>query len=268
MKVVILAGGAGSRLSEETLLKPKPMVEIGNMPILWHIMRHYAHYGFTDFVIALGYKGEYIKKWFSDYAALSGNLTFHLGKGIMEVESPEALDWKVELIDTGLKTQTAGRIKRLRPYLGEETFFMTFGDGVSTINLWQQLEFHRRQGRLATVTAVHPPARFGQLILEGDQVLEFTEKPLDQSWINGGFFVMEPGVFDYVEGDHTDLKETLERLATDRQLAAYRHEGFWQPMDTLRDKSYLESLWESGKAPWKVWDESARELERHVFGRV
>lgn len=256
MKVAILAGGVGSRLSEETVLKPKPMVEIGGRPILWHIMMHYSWYGFKHFIIALGYKGEYIKKYMVDYCALNSDITVKLGTGEVITESRHEQDWLVELVDTGMNTNTGGRIKRLAPRIGKETFMLTWGDGVSTVNLQELLAFHRRHGRLATVTAVRPPARFGRLELDGDQVVSFEEKPqMREGWINGAFFVLEPGVFDYIEGDHTQFeKEPLENLARDGQLMAFRHEGFWQCMDTLRDKVRLEKLWESGEAPWKIWE--------------
>jgi glucose-1-phosphate cytidylyltransferase len=256
MKVGILAGGVGSRLSEETVVKPKPMVEIGGRPILWHIMMHYATYGFKDFVIALGYKGEVIKRYMADYCALESDMTVDLGTGRVELHGRHRQDWRVELIDTGQHTGTGGRIKRLVPYMGGETFFMTWGDGVSTVNLRELLAFHKRHGKIATVTAVRPPARFGRLDLEGDRVARFAEKPqLEEGWINGAFFVLEPEVADYIEDDSTMFEQgPLERLAKDGQLMAFRHEGFWQCMDTLRDKVRLEQLWESGKAPWKIWD--------------
>lgn len=256
MKVAILAGGQGSRLSEETVLKPKPMVEIGGRPILWHIMMHYSCYGFKNFVIALGYKGEYIKKYMVDYCALNSNLTVNLGTGQVSTNGGHTQDWVVELIDTGMRTNTGGRIKRLAPWLGDGTFMLTWGDGVSTVNLRELLAFHRRHRRLATVTAVRPPARFGRLEIEGDRVVSFEEKPqMSEGWINGAFFVLEPGIFDYIEGDHTQFeREPLENLARDGQLMAFRHEGFWQCMDTLRDKVRLEKLWESGEAPWKIWE--------------
>lgn len=256
MKVVILAGGQGSRLSEETVLKPKPMVEIGGRPILWHIMMYYSCYGFRHFVIALGYKGEYIKKYMIDYCSLNSDLTVDLGTGKVSAESRHGQDWIVELVDTGMRTNTGGRIKRLAPRLGHETFMLTWGDGVSNVNLRELLAFHRRHGRLATVTAVRPPARFGRLEIEGDQVVSFEEKPqMREGWINGAFFVLEPGVFDYIEGDETQFeREPLENLARDGQLMAFRHDGFWQCMDTLRDKVRLETLWESGQAPWKIWE--------------
>jgi glucose-1-phosphate cytidylyltransferase len=256
MKVALLAGGVGSRLSEETVLKPKPMVEVGGRPILWHIMMHYAHYGFSEFVVALGYKGEHIKKYMVDYCSLSSNLTVDMKDGHVKTHERQSVDWKVQLIDTGQATLTAGRIKRLRPYLGEQTFMLTWGDGVSTVDLPRLLEFHRSHGKLATVTAVRPPARFGRIELTGDRVAEFTEKPqLGEGWINGAFFVLEPGIFDYIEGDMVMWERApMENLARDGQLMAYKHEGFWQCMDTLRDKVLLEKLWESGDAPWKIWE--------------
>jgi len=256
LKVAILAGGLGSRLAEETEVKPKPMVEIGGKPILWHIMKYYAHYGFKEFAVALGYKGEYIKRYMIDYAPLASNLTVYTGGGAVKMHDGEKEDWTVELVDTGLKTGTAGRIKRLAPYMGGKTFMLTWGDGVSTVDLHQLLAFHRSHGRLATVTAVRPPARFGRLELDGDIVTEFSEKPqLGEGWINGAFFVLEPGVFDYIDGDRTQWeKEPLERLAKDRQLMAFKHPDFWQCMDTLRDRKLLENLWENGDAPWKVWE--------------
>jgi len=259
MKVGILAGGLGSRLSEETVTRPKPMVEIGNHPILWHIMRHYAHFGFNDFVIALGYRGEYIKKYMLDFATIqSEDLSIDLDSGTVRRNSSGngRLRWHVELIETGLKTQTGGRIKRLAPYLGGETFMLTWGDGVSDVDLDELLTFHRRHGKLATVTAVRPPARFGRLDLDdGGRVVRFAEKPvMGEGWINGAFFVLEPGIFELIRDDRTHFeKEPLETLAREGQLMAYRHEGYWQCMDTLRDKNLLEGLWESGEAPWKLW---------------
>jgi len=261
MKVGILAGGVGSRLSEETVVKPKPMVEIGGRPILWHIMKIYAQQGFDEFVVALGYKGEYIKKYMVDYARLSPNLTVRTGSGSVEPTDAKAGvvepsdDWTVKLIDTGQGTGTGGRIKKLIPYMGNETFMMTWGDGVADIDLQKLLRFHRSHGKLATVTTVRPPARFGLIEMEGDRVVRFTEKPqLGEGWINGAFFVLEPGVADYVGDDATMWeKAPMERLAAEGQLMAYRHEGFWQCMDTLRHKQILEDLWESGEAPWKSW---------------
>jgi glucose-1-phosphate cytidylyltransferase len=257
MKVAILAGGFGSRLAEETEIKPKPMVEIGGRPILWHIMMHYAHYGFKDFVIALGYKGEVIKKYMVDYASLNSDLTVNLKTGEVTMNGGDKPDWTVELIDTGMRTQTGGRIKRLAPYIGDHTFMLTWGDGVSNVNLHDLLAFHRSHGKYATLTAVRPPARYGHLVLDGDQVEVFDEKPqLQEGWINGAFFVLEPDVFDYVDGDNTVWeREPLERLAKDGQLMAYQHTSFWQCMDTLREKHLLNAIWEAGNAPWKTWEE-------------
>jgi glucose-1-phosphate cytidylyltransferase len=256
MKVVILCGGLGTRLSEETELKPKPMVEIGERPILWHILKHYAHYGFNEFALALGYKGEIIKRFFLEHYYLSSSLTVHLAKGQATAHDKDREDWLVHLVDTGNQTQTGGRLKRLAELIGKEPFMMTYGDGVSNVDLKRLLEFHRSHKKLVTVTAVRPPARFGGLVFDGDLIKEFTEKPqAGEGWINGGFFVFEPQVFDYLEGDATVLeREPLERLAKDRQLIAYRHDDFWQCMDTLRDTRLLESLWQSGKAPWRIWD--------------
>ena len=255
MKVVILAGGVGTRLTEETKVKPKPMVEIGGRPILWHIMKHYAHYGFKEFLIALGYKGEIIKRYFLDYYTLNGSMTINLATGEVRMHDKEREDWVVHLIETGTQTNTGGRVNRLRKWLQEETFMLTYGDGVSDVDLLYLLCFHRAHGRLATVTAVRPPARFGGLVFDGNLVAEFTEKPqIGEGWINGGFLVCEPGLLDYLEGDHTSLEaDALEQLATDGQLAAYRHDRFWQCMDTLRDVRLLENLWQSGAPPWKVW---------------
>jgi glucose-1-phosphate cytidylyltransferase len=255
MKVAILAGGRGSRLSEETQLKPKPMVEIGEYPILWHIMRHYAHFGFNDFVIALGYKGEVIKKYMVDFCSLHDNLTVHLGSGKIDHHGRKGSpNWNVDLIDTGLPTLTGGRIKRLQPYLGDATFMLTWGDGVSDVNLLELLNFHRSHGKLATVTLVRPPARYGHVELNENRVVRFTEKPQTaEGWINGAFFVLEPGIFDYIEGDVMWEQSPMERLAAAGQLMAYKHYSFWQCMDTLREKHILETLWESGNAPWRLW---------------
>ena len=257
MKVAILAGGKGTRLAEETEVKPKPMITIGGRPILWHILKHYAHYGHKNFYIALGYKGEVIKRYMVDHTSLQGNLTVDLGKGSVhhEVNGMHDLDWVVHLVETGDETQTGGRIKRLAPHIGNETFMLTWGDGVSNVNLDQLIEFHRSHGKLATITAVRPPARYGRLDLEGHRVAHFAEKPqLSEGWINGAFFVLEPQVFDYIDGDSTTWeKEPLERLAREGQLMAYRHNSFWQCMDTLREKHILEEFWASGNAPWKVW---------------
>jgi glucose-1-phosphate cytidylyltransferase len=258
MKVAILAGGVGTRLAEETEVKPKPMVEIGNRPILWHILKHYAHFGHKDFYIALGYKGEVIKRYMVDYCSLSSDVTVDLRTG--QVRSHQnghgKQDWTVSLVDTGDATLTGGRIKRLAPHIGNETFMLTWGDGVSDVDLDKLLAFHRSHGKLATVTAVRPPARFGRLELDGSAVTSFSEKPqLGEGWINGAFFVLEPRVFDYIEGDMTQWeREPLERLSADGQLMAYFHNSFWQCMDTLRDKRLLENLWQSGKAPWKIWE--------------
>lgn len=256
VKVGILAGGLGSRLSEETGTKPKPMVEIGDRPIMWHIMKLYAAHGFTDFCVALGYKGDYIKRWAVDFFPLGGDLTVNLRDGSVAPHETERDDWRLTLVDTGPATMTGGRIKRLGPHLADDgTFMLTYGDGVSNIDLTRLLAFHRAHGKLATLTAVHPPARFGHIELEGDVVGTFSEKPQAQGgWINGGFYVLEPQVLDYIEGDPTFFeREPLERLAADNQLMAYRHEDFWACMDTYRDKVNLEQMWAAG-APWKVWE--------------
>lgn len=255
MRVVILAGGLGTRLQEETTVKPKPMVEIGGRPILWHIMKHYAHYGLAEFVMALGYKGECIKRYFLDYHALNNNFTIDLSSGNVETHAKKCEDWKVHLIDTGFDTNTGGRVKRLQRWLDAGTFMVTYGDGVCDVDLRELLRFHQASGCAATVTAVRPPARFGGLIFDGPRVARFTEKPqAGEGWINGGYMVCEPRVFDYLDGDASSLEiAALERLAGEGQLAAYRHDRFWQCMDTLRDKRQLEALWEQGKAPWKVW---------------
>jgi glucose-1-phosphate cytidylyltransferase len=252
MKVGILAGGKGTRLAEETSIRPKPMVEIGGRPIIWHIMQHYAHYDFKEFVIALGYKGEVLKKYIVEYASLNGNLTVELSSGVVNSHGGVKSDWVIDLVETGIETMTGGRIKRLAPYMGHETFMLTWGDGVSDIDLQDLLAFHRAHGKLATLTAVRPPARYGHLLFDGDRVARFDEKPqIGEGWINGAFFVLEPGVFDYIEGDDTQWeREPMERLAADGQLMAYKHESFWQCMDTLREKHILETIWQSGHAPW------------------
>ena len=256
MKTIILAGGLGTRLSEETVLRPKPMVEIGGRPMLWHIMSLYAHHGFLEFVIALGYKGEMVKDYFLNFSALNADLTIDLALGSSTIHSRTSAPWKVHLVDTGLKTQTGGRIKRLKSWLGDdETFMLTYGDGIGDIDLKALMAFHQSHGKLATVTAVRPPARFGGLELDGDRVLLFNEKPqAGEGWINGGFFVLDRRVLDIIESDET-LWELgpLEVLARQGELMAFRHPGFWQPMDTLREKQMLEKLWISGNAPWKVW---------------
>jgi glucose-1-phosphate cytidylyltransferase len=254
-KVVLLAGGLGTRLAEETEVKPKPMIEIGGQPILWHIMRHYARYGFKEFFIALGYRGDVIKRYFRDYHSLNGSITVDLGRDKWERQERQCEDWIVHLQETGLQTMTGGRLKRLEPYLADAPFMLTYGDGLSDIDLQELLRFHRSQKKIATVTAVRPPSRFGGLVFDGDLVAEFTEKPqIGEGWINGGFMVFEPAIFRYIErGDQTILEaDVLERLATEGQLAAFRHEKFWQCMDTLRDKLQLEGLWARGEAPWRA----------------
>ena len=256
MKVVILAGGLGTRLSEETEVKPKPMVEIGGQPILWHIMKHYAHFGFKEFCVALGYRGEIVKRFFMDYHSLNGNISIDLQSGQVDMRERECEDWIVHLQNTGQDTNTGGRLKRLESQLHDGTFMITYGDGVCDINLTDLLEFHRAHGRIATITAVRPPARFGGLIFDGRSiVVDFTEKPqIGEGWINGGFMVCEPEIFKYLKDDHSSLEaDALETLASERQLAAYQHAGFWQCMDTLRDRRLLESLWQAESAPWKVW---------------
>ncbi len=254
-KVVILAGGYGTRLVEKTDQMPKPMVEIGGRPILWHIMKHFAHHGSREFLIALGYKGDVIKRFFLDYYTLNGSLSIDLASGSVETHQRRQEEWTVHLIDTGIDTLTGGRLECLKRLLHEDTFMVTYGDGVSNVDLHELMRFHRSHGRLATVTAVRPPARFGAMTFEGALVKEFTEKPqIGEGWINGGFLVLEPGVLEYLEGPDTSLEaHTLEHLAADGQLAAYRHDGFWQCLDTLRDLRRLQSLWEAGDAPWMTW---------------
>jgi len=255
MQVVILAGGRGTRISEETISRPKPMVEIGGKPILWHIMAFYASYGYKEFLVACGYKGDLIKEYFRTIVLRDSDFILDLRDGAITVLNGCPLDWRVGIIDTGLDTMTGGRLRRLQPLIGSEAFMCTYGDGLSDVDLRALLEFHRSHGRLATVTAVRPPARFGGLSLDGDRVSEFTEKPqVRAGWINGGFFVFEPGVFDYIADDETILeRDPLERLASDGQLMAFRHPGFFQPMDTLRERTVLETLWANGAAPWRTW---------------
>lgn len=257
MKVVILAGGFGTRISEESHLKPKPMIEIGERPILWHIMKQYSYYGYNDFVICLGYKGFVIKEYFAHYFLHESDVTFDFREANQRiVHTHTAEPWRVTLVDTGIDTMTGGRVRRIRPYIDEKTFLLTYGDGVSDVDIRRLVEFHRSHGRLATITAAQPGGRFGALELGPENMVRnFLEKPRgDGGWINAGFFVFEPGIFEHIEGDATVLeKEPLERLASDGQLVAHPHKGFWQPMDTLRDKTQLEGHWRSGNAPWKVW---------------
>jgi len=254
MKAVILAGGLGTRLSEETVMTPKPMVEIGGKPILWHIMKIYSHYGIRDFIICLGYKGHMIKEWFSNYFLYTSDITIELKKNKLTVHNTVADDWSITLVDTGEKTQTGGRVKRVEKYL-DKTFMLTYGDGLSDINLTNLLIFHNKHRKSATITAVQTPGRFGTLRMHGTNVSSFFEKPAgDGFWINGGFFVLEPNIFDYIEGDNTAWEnEPLQNLAKNGELEGYKHSGFWKPMDTLRDRYDLDTLWASEKAPWKVW---------------
>lgn len=257
MKVVILAGGQGTRISEESHLKPKPMIEIGGKPILWHIMKGFLQQGFDEFVICTGYKGFMIKEYFAHYQLHEADVTFDFSSspGKQTIHNNRSEPWKVTLVNTGQDTMTGGRIKRVREYLGEKPFLMTYGDGVSDVDLKKLLDFHKKSGRPATVTAARPLGRFGALELDQDgKVLQFTEKPENAGWINAGFFVLEPQVLDYIAGDSTLFEaEPLSRLASEGKLGAYKHTGFWQPMDTLRDKKHLENLWATGKAPWKIW---------------
>jgi glucose-1-phosphate cytidylyltransferase len=256
MKAVILAGGLGTRISEETQVKPKPMIEIGGKPILWHIMKVYSAHGIHDFVICLGYKGYLVKEYFANYFLHTSDVTFDMQNNKMEVHERYAEPWRVTLVDTGEQTQTGGRVRAIAKYVaGDDAFCMTYGDGVGNVDITQLLTFHKSHGKLATLTAVQPPGRFGSLELNGQRVTHFVEKPHgDGAWINGGFFVLSPKTIDYIEGPATVWeKEPLQRLATDGQLIAYQHKDFWQPMDTLRDKNQLEDLWAKGKAPWRVW---------------
>ena len=256
MKAVILAGGLGTRISEETSVRPKPMVEIGGKPILWHILKIYSHFGINDFVICLGYKGYVIKEFFSNYFLHTADVTFHMDENRMEVHDSTTEPWRITLVDTGDSTQTGGRIKRVAKYLkGEDDFCLTYGDGLADIDIAKSIEFHRNHGRLATMSAVQPSGRWGSLVMEGEQVTAFREKPAgDGVWVNGGFFVLSPRVLDYIEDDRTVWeREPLERLAEEGNLHAYYHPGFWQPMDTLRDKTHLEAIWQDGTAPWMKW---------------
>lgn len=258
MKVAILAGGFGTRLSEETDIRPKPMVEIGGKPILWHIMKTYSHYGFNEFVILLGYKGYFIKEYFANYFLHQSDVTIDLKNNNLEIHDNASEPWKVTLLDTGLHTMTGGRVLRAKKYLQDAPFLLTYGDGVGNININELIKFHEAKDRILTLTSVQPEGRFGTLNLDGDLVSKFIEKPKgDGGWINGGFFVCQPSIFNYIsEGDSTTFERTpMEMLASESQMAAFKHSGFWKPMDTLRDKMQLEALWESGKAPWKVWND-------------
>jgi glucose-1-phosphate cytidylyltransferase len=252
--VGILAGGMGTRLGDETVNRPKPMVEIGGRPILWHIMRWYGYFGFTEFALALGYKADVVKDWFLNYVPRNSDLTIELATGATTVHDGERPDWRIHMIDTGLRTETGGRLRRLAPWLGSGTFMATYGDGLADVDPRRLLDYHLSHGKLATVTAVRPPARFGALELTGDYVRAFSEKPQSgEGWINGGFFVFEPGALEFIEGDETVLeKRPLESLAQAGELAAYRHDGFFQPMDTPRDRQLLENLWKQGRPPWVV----------------
>ena len=258
MKVVILAGGSGTRITEESAIKPKPMIDIGHKPILWHLMKIYATYGLTDFIICCGYRGEIIKQYFANYFLNNADVTFDLQKNDMRIHQQHAEPWRVTLVDTGDKSMTGGRVKRIQSHVGNETFCLTYGDGVSDVNIRDLIEFHRQQKTFATLTAVQSPGRFGVFQLDRDQnaISSFAEKPTgDGAWINGGFFVLEPQIFDYIEGDDSVWERgPMEHLAHDGQLSAFRHQGFWQPMDTLRDKMILEDLWSRNEAPWKVWE--------------
>jgi glucose-1-phosphate cytidylyltransferase len=256
MKAVILAGGLGSRLSEETVLKPKPMVEIGGKPMLWHIMKIYGAHGITEFVICLGYRGYMIKEYFANYHLHSSDVTFDIAKNSMQIHQSSAEPWNVTLIDTGEDSMTGGRLKRALPYVDDEEFLFTYGDGLADVDIPASIDFHREQGGLATVTAVQPPGRFGSLELDGNTIRGFQEKPAgDGAWINGGFFVMSPEVGRYIDGDATVWEQDpMKALASDGALRAYRHTGFWYAMDTVRDRNHLEELWEGGKPPWRIWD--------------
>jgi len=256
VKVLILAGGRGTRLAEETDVRPKPLVEVGGRPLLWHLMKHYERFGFSEFFVALGYKGELVKRYFLDYVTLSGSVEISLSDGRINPLDSIRERWSVSLVDTGDETNTGGRLKRLAPWLRDGTFMLTYGDGVCDIDLNRLLEFHRQHGRAATITAVHPPSRFGEMIFQDDDTVRFTEKPLmGEGWINGGFMVLEPSVLDLIDGDSTSLEgDVLEQLSQEGQLAAYRHDSFWQCVDTLRELRYLQALWESGDRPWVTWE--------------
>jgi glucose-1-phosphate cytidylyltransferase len=256
MKAVILAGGFGTRISEETHLKPKPMIEIGGMPILWHIMKNYSHYGINDFVICCGYKGYVIKEYFANYFLHMSDVTFDIKNNKMEVHKKSAEPWKITLVDTGINTMTGGRLKKIESHLDNETFCFTYGDGISNVNISESLKVHKDKGTIATVTAVQPPGKFGRMNLKGDNVEHFEEKPIgDEGWINGGYFVLEPSVFKYIKNESTIWeREPLEELAKNKQLTAYKHTGFWHPVDTLWDKNYLENLWKENNVPWKIWE--------------
>jgi glucose-1-phosphate cytidylyltransferase len=255
MKAVILAGGYGTRISEESVMRPKPMVEIGGRPILWHLMKIYSSFGINDFIICCGYKGYVIKEYFSNYFLHMSDVTFDMSNGSMQVHDQKAEPWKITLVDTGERTQTGGRLKRVRPYLGDGDFCFTYGDGLADVNLPKLLGFHAAHGAEATMTTVRPPGRFGSVEIEDSVITRFVEKPAgDGGWINGGFFVLNPRVIDRIAGDETSWEShPLESLAADGQLHAYKHDGFWQPMDTVRDKEHLEGLWSAGQAPWKIW---------------
>ncbi len=255
MKAVILAGGLGTRLAEETSVRPKPMVEIVGKPVLWHIMKIFSAHGVNDFIVCLGYKGYIVKEYFSNYFLHMSDVTFDMVNNGMQTHQHSAEPWRVTLVDTGDNTMTGGRIKRIAPYLNGEDFCCTYGDGIANVDIASLIEFHQKHGKLATLTATQPPGRFGALSLSGNRIESFQEKPHgDGAWVNGGFFVLSPCVLDYIDGDHTVWeREPMERLARDGEMMAFFHDRFWQPMDTLRDKNYLEELWASGKAPWKIW---------------
>lgn len=255
MKAVILAGGLGTRISEESHLKPKPMIEIGGKPILWHIMKIYSHYGINDFIICLGYRGYVIKEYFANYFLHMSDVTFDIGRNEMHIHREKAEPWRVTLVDTGENTMTGGRLKRVREYIGQETFCMTYGDGVANVNIRALIDHHKERKRIATVTAIQPPGRYGALIIKDGGVEQFQEKPAgDGAWINGGYFVLDPEALSYIDGDETAWEaRPLQTLAAEGKLSAYQHDGFWQAMDTLREKNHLEDLWQKNNAPWKIW---------------